>query len=321
MVTIDNTILNVGEFNGDLTRGRLDYERAKQGLERIGAEAGALEGALKEYTGFSNMDLPTKQTVTVVQEGDVIFTVTSEKRTKRPRYKDAVTGMENYLNGISCLVSQGREISGVVQQGRSIFVSVDQLLEAYDLVVAGIMIPEVKHTIRYELGGALAEEEAQDGITLREGRDPSALNEENFVLYARMDAIRENLEAFVGAYEKELAKGQRGPERTRTVSQKAAFTTKKSTSVGTDWAYVVQTLVTVPTQPDQEGELNALADPGVSMAQKQRDMPEYNMRYIDNRAGKQLYVSIQTVYDRIQMLKAEQDVQSKRLKVEAKAVV
>ena len=326
MVTIDGVIRNVGEFEGNLETGQEDYEIAKQGLELIKSEMDILEDRLKLKTGFDKLDLPEEPTSTEVRRGDVNFEVKSHTRTKKPQYKTAVTEMENYLNGISFLLSQGRTITGIVKEGRSTYIAVDKLLEAYELITGGIMIPEVKHTIRYELEGVLSNELETDGvleeITLRDGRNSAALTEENFANYARMDHIKEDLSTYVKAYEKELAKGQRtGGEKTTAVTSKAAYKTKKSTSNGVDWAYVVSTLITVPTKPDDVGEMNTLADMDISKAEKERQMPEYQLMYKDVRGSKKLYVSTQSVYMRIQELKGDQTIQAKRLIVMPREIV
>ncbi len=321
MVTIDNKIYNVGEFKGDLTEGKQDYERAKQGADLVKKEMSALEERLKADTGYSQLEPPEEKTTKDVRRGDVTFNITSIKKIKKPQYKTAVEGMENYLDGIFSLISGGRTITGVVKEGKQTYVSVDRLLEEFDIIVAGVMLPDVKHTIKYDVTGALADEIPLDEIVLKDGRNPSSITEENFANYVRMDRIISNLTDYVKAYEAELSKGQRKKEKLTQVTDEAAYETTKSKATGVDWMYVVTKLITVPTNPKEKGELNILSDDEVSKAEKERQMPTYKLMYREPLGEKKLYVSLQSVYNRIQELKEERTIESKRLKVEPKEVV
>jgi len=193
-------------------------------------------------------------------------------------------------------------------------------LQAYDIIVAGVMKPEVKQTIKYETTGELAEEKPLDEIVLRD-KPSSSLTEDNLATYVRLDRIASNLTAYVKAYEKELAKGQRKPEKTIAVTTRSAYQTTKSTSDGVDWAYVTKSLVSVPTDSKTVGELNIISDASISRAEKEREMPTYKLTYREVRGTKRLYVSIQSVYQRIQDLKFEEKVEAKRVTVAPKEVV
>ena len=114
-VTLDKVVKNVGTFGGNLKESRRDYERAKQGIEIISKESEVLEDALKRASGYSEYHLPKESVSVEFVRGDVAFNVKSEKTTKRPQYKSAVIQMENYLNGISFLISEGRIITGVAK--------------------------------------------------------------------------------------------------------------------------------------------------------------------------------------------------------------
>ncbi len=320
MVTLDDKIVNVGTFDEDLKAGRRDYERAKQGVALIMSEKSALEKALKEYTEYDDLNLPKDTIETSIRRGDVRFIIKSESRIKRPPYKEAVVGMENYLDGVAFLVAQGTEISGVIRRSKLIFIEVSKLFEAFNIIVWGILNPGVEHTIRYEVTGELAEERPLDELTLRAGRNPEALTEENFVNYARMDRINPILVAYVSAYDAKLAEGQRKPEKTTPVTSRAAYVTTKSKAEGPDWTYVVKTLVTVPTDPKTVGELNILNDQNLSRIEKGDRLPYYDLTYKRDDPTL-LYVSIQSVDQRIQSLKTGKVIEAKRLKVEPIEIV
>jgi hypothetical protein len=321
MVTLDKIVYNVDTFTGDLAEGRRDYERAKQGLEVIESNESALEEALKESTGFNELNLPHTQEVTEITKGDVTISIISQKRTRKPQYKTAVVGMENYLNGIAFLLEEGRAITGVLREGRSTFISVDRLLESYDVIVAGIMSPEVKHTIRYDVGGTLLEEKVPDKIDFGAVKSPVAFTPENFSNYVWADKIKANIEKYVKSYEKALTKGQKKTEQITAVTSRSAYKSTKCVSEGVDWCYVVSNIVTVPTRPESLGELNVLSDTTISLAEKQRQFPTYRLMYHEVRGEKQVYVSIQSVYDRIQELKGDKSIIGKRTTIEPKEIV
>lgn len=321
MVTLDQKVENVGVFKGDLQAGRRDYERAKQGSELLGGWMPQFEGAVKAQTGFNELNLPSDQTTTTIESGLVKFLVDSFTKTKRPKYKAAVEGMENYLKGISVLLSQGRTITGILKEGRSTYIRTDSLLNAFDLIVAGVMELEVKHTITYEVSGALADEGVIDELVLGDPTSAGEVTESNSRKYIRADRLRPVLERYVKAYEKALAKGQRKEKKTKAVTSKSAYTTTRGKSEGPDWAYVVKTLIKVPTDEECVGELNALADEDVSKAEKERQFPWYKLKYMEPRGVQRLYVSIQSVYDRIQSLKEGKTVEADRLQVEPKEIV
>ncbi len=320
MVTLDNTLVNVGEFKGDLEAGRRNYERAVQGLELIVEEKSQLEASLKDFTGFDNFNLPLEPTENTLKRGSVEFAIKSDARIKRPAYKEAVTGMENYLDGIAFLLSQGRDISGIFKRKNLIFVDVERLFGAFDIIVGGVLLPEVEHTIRYKAYGDLADEGAVDKLTLRQGRNPASLTEENVIAYVRMDRLAPILAAYVEAYRGELTKGQRKPEKLIPVTTKSAYKSTKLTAVGPNWAYVVKTLVTVPTDDKTVGELNLLNEPSLSRVEKQNMFPHYQLGYRrDNPTI--LYVSIQSIDQRIKDLIKGKKIEAARTFVEPVEIV
>lgn len=234
MVTIDNTVQNVGEFTIDrqaeteehaqaLQAGRRDYERAKQGQEVLAEHMTALEETLKHETGFGKGNLPIEPTVTEFALGDVTFSIHSIQRTKRPAYKEAVIRMEDYLSAIGGLVAEGRAVSGVAREGRNLYISVDTLLERYDTIVHEVMKAEVKHTITYD-ASQLAEEKPHE-VTL--AHNPANLTPHNAVNYVRQDQMHDNLAMYVKAYEKALTKGQRKAKKTIGVTSRSAYESKK----------------------------------------------------------------------------------------------
>ncbi|MBU0979402.1 MAG: hypothetical protein KJ709_01230 [Nanoarchaeota archaeon] len=308
MVTIDNVIVNVGTFSGDLKTERRDYERAKQGAARIKDELALLEDAIKAETEYDNLHLPHEAMLTGFEVGDVTFEVRSDRRMKRPKYKSAVSEMENYLSGISFLQSRGRTITGVAKEGKSVYISVDKLLEDYGVIVAGVMSPEVKHTISYVAAGL---DTPPQEIELTGSHD---LNEANAANYVRMNMLKPVLKQFVKDYEAALAKEEE--DGITQVNTRAGYKTTTTQSDGVDWGYVVKSIIAVPTHPDELGELNYLADQEMSKAEKERQFPTYRLNYREVRGSTQLFISIGSVYQRIQELKQGKTIEAERTKVQ-----
>jgi len=213
--------------------------------------------------------------------------------------------MENYLLGVISLVSEGRAITGVRKHGDDYFIRADTLVETYETISRGIMLPETKHTITYDA------KELDDikSIELDSKRNPTVLNEENAFNYVRMDKIRDNLENFVDDYEHALAEG------TTPVTKTDVYKATRSKSIGPDWCYVVTKLVTVPTRPDEVGELNELADMDFSLEEKQDMFPQYDLISGQPNGQEAHYVSIGSVWDQIQSLKGEEQIVLHRIAV------
>ena len=120
MVTIDKIVENVGKFNGNVSEKHRMYERAKQNIEYLEKDKGMLklEETLKKNTGYDDFNLPSSPQEYTVSLGDVIFNVKSRTVTKRPQYKTAVEGMENYINGIKLLLSENRILRSLFSRSK-----------------------------------------------------------------------------------------------------------------------------------------------------------------------------------------------------------
>lgn len=318
MTTIDNKVQNIkSEFDGDLARSHLDYERAVQGLEKAEERISVLEEGVKQATGFDNTDLPDGIVMTDLDIGDVHFTVRSETRTKRPQYKTAVERMEGYLTGVGLLIAQGNIVSNVIKDGRTVYIDIDTLLEAYSVIVAGIMKPEVKHTIKYETAGKVGSEGTLDEITLGKTDD---LTPATAAEYVRLDRVTDDLAKFKKEYEAKLKKG-----KTTAVTQSKAYAKEAAEANGVDWAYVVMTLITVTTNPGKIGELNALAEMSEKCVEyKRKQFPHFKIIDTDLYTGEgndMTYVSLNSIYNRIQQLKAEKTITSDRTQVNGKEII
>jgi hypothetical protein len=321
-VTLDKVVQNVGTFKGDIKEQRRDYERAKQGVELLDNDLSKekLEDALRRASEYSEFNIPTAPVDTEIVRGDVSFNVRSEATTKRPQYKTAVTGIENYINGTHFLVNNGHTITGVVKEGNKWYVATDTLLEHCEIMLASIMIPDIKQTITYILSGDLSAEPTPKTIDLGSQKSSRALNAENFANYARRDRLRQDLSKFVESYELALSQEEKTGEGIVQVNTRAGYKEEKIKSKGANWAYVAKTLIRIK-EKDDEGELNMLADSETSLASKKRELPFYDLRTRDVRGSEKVYVSLQSVYDRIQDLKEQEVIKSSRSKIKAQEIV
>jgi hypothetical protein len=310
MVTLDNVVERVRQFDGDISRKR-DYERAKQGLEIIKAYQGAFKEALKAETGFDEMNLPEGTKETEIEKGDIVFTIKSNRTTIKPQYMQAVTGMENYIKGVNMLLSEGRAITGMIKHQGTYFTDAERLLETYAGMVAGLMVPGVRHVPKYEAPESAAPE------TLKLDANRIALTQASFEKYVAADQLKSDLEEFVEEYESKLSGGKKGVSRVNT---RSGYKKKKSTSEGTDWAYVVKKLLRVKPE-DAPGELDIVADPSISLAEKRRQLPHLDMAYHQVNGDRKVYVSMTSIYDRIQTLKDSETIISKRTKIEPVEIV
>jgi hypothetical protein len=322
-VTLDKVVKFVGEFDGDLDKGQKNYEQAKQGKDIVKEEKAAFAETLKDKTGFGPFNLPQGAVKTPVSVGDVDFTVKSTYR-RRLKFKDAVQDMENYLKGIHGLVWEGRTITGVVKEGKSVYISAEKLLDTYDQFIFTVMAYEIRHDIKYDAKGALATEGALEEIVLKSNRDPKALTPSNAAAYVRLDRVEGDLKDYAKQYEAKLAETtEKTGKKTVAVTADMAYDAEKETTERVDWGYVVRTLIKVPTQEDEdeEGEINTLADETVSLAEKQRELPWFKTLYHEVRGQKKTYVSIESVYQRIQDLKTQQSIAAETVKVTPKQIV
>lgn len=318
MVTIDKVVENVAPYKGDLKSGRRDYERAKQGLELIEEESLKLEDALKRETGYSEFNLPYEPATMDIQRGPVTFSVKSEMTTKRPQYKTAVTQMENYLNGLNFLTSEGRVITGIAKSDDDGWmIRTDKLLESYEVIVAGIMFPDLRQKIDYTANEELKNQPVPSEIDLKGRPNASALTENNFVNYVMMDRMKENLETYVSDFEKDLKKQKK--EGVIEVSSRSGYEKTKNIKEGTNWGYVVKTLISASEK--DPGELNILANPEIGFEEKQRDLPFYQLYGKDVRGERKIFVTLESVYDRIQDLKEQEIITSKTTKLTPKELV
>jgi hypothetical protein len=325
MVTLDNIVKNVPEFNGDLEGNRIFYETARQGLARITEETTKFDLSLKAKTGYDNFILPPEEgDEATYRQGSASFTIKSERRIKRPAYKEVVVGLETHLQGIGFLAGTGRTIAHVAKKGNDYYIDAERLEEDFAILVHNALKPEVKHTITYEAIGILAKLAAdpQSIVDICVPLDMSRYNREVAETYVLMQLVKPNLEAFATAYEAILAgRHENKEEKIVNVGGGDAYRVAKSTSRGADWALVTRTLYLIPKVKKCVGELNTLADENLTISEKKRKLPDYTLWERDVNGQSRTYVSLSSVYERIQALKGEETLQARRQSISGVKVV
>lgn len=314
MVTIDNVVENVGEFKGNLETERRNYERAKQGSPLLEEEKKKLEDHLKAWTGFDEWNFPIGVVNQDITRGDVTFTVKSHSTTKRPQYKTAVTEMENYLSALNSFAMRNQARPGLIVESKNAYIRVDILLERAEEIVQGIIRTIPEHEIAYGVKGELATEKAPATYQVEKERSYK-IKAEDFADYVRMDRIQGVLDKFKRAFEKKFKK-EKPEEKISPVTTRTGYARSTVNAEGTDWTYVVKTLISTPTMEEQgEGEFERLAEQDVSLPEKQKDMPDYLLIRKTSNGQAGIYVGVLSVYDRIQMLKGEETIKSRREKL------
>ena len=314
MVTLDKIVKKVPEFVS--ISQKTDYETAIQGLQLIKIEQEKFKESIKAETGYDMFNLPDKKTKTKIPIGDIEFEVTSFPKIKKPNYKDATEDIERHLRGYQFLINNGRTITGIAKEKNIAVIDVEKLLEECSIIVGGIMIPTVNYKIEYGIGAKLTVPEV-NSIELK-GRKSYLLSEKNAIEYVQLDKMKENLEGFIEKYESKIVVGGDG---IKAVSDKSAYKTQKSESAGVDWAYVVKTLLQVRSD-EPLGELDVLTRCHERINPQDRDIvSKYDVIRRTVNDERRLYVSIASVYDRIQELKDSETIISKRTKIESLDIV
>jgi hypothetical protein len=316
MVTIDNIVQTVGKFNGDISNHRT-YERAKANVEVIDKDAGMqkLEETLKKEAGYNDFRLPKEPETYSITRGEITFNVRSETTTKRPQYKKAVEQMENYIGGINLLLLGDKVITGVAKEDGKWCIGVDNLLEQYEVIIAGVKSPGVKQTITYEADESIMKTPKEMNMSyFGNGK----LNAENFTEYMQKDLLRGISQEYVKAYEKELKK-QNKTGGIVTVNTRKGYKEESTKSEGADWAYVAKTLVN--EDDDNLGELNMLASPNMTFENKTAKMPQYDLFIREPFGEKKLYVGIESIYNRIQELKDGKTITAEKITYVPKEIV
>jgi hypothetical protein len=323
-VTLDRVLKSIQQYSGDQTRDQIYYEIARQGLPIAEEQMEITKEALKAETGFDEMNLPEGIEYTLISKGDVVVSIKSSQATKKPSYKSAVTEWEHYLIGTQRRVSRGVATVGIAKEKSVYMISAEKLLDEFYTIVEANRFPGVRHTIDFDVKGNLATEQLPDELETK-GRKGFVITDRSLADYVRMERFKAVYENFMQQYESELTPGKPGM---KLVSEEQGYNVEKTKAQGPDWYNVVRSMVSIEDlskgkktkksadrEPDVEGELNILADHSISLAEKRRMFDNYDLMYRESNGERKVYVSLQSVYDRLQTLKDSDTITAKRTRI------
>jgi hypothetical protein len=333
MVTLNNQIKQVTTFRGDLKEQRLEYETAKQGLANLEYACNqfveSIKGACDTANNYNLLNMPKETTNTKMKIGEVDFTILSWSDTRRPSYQGIVSSWVTNLDGLVLAANEGKAITGMPKHDDKYWLETVWARNYLFIPVCKSIQPVIAHEVVYD-APQLVEAAKNPELVIDLGNDLKELNllkPKNALNYVLMREIRSDLECFVKNYEDKLnSKLGKRKEDTVPISETDAYEVRKIKSKGPNWPQVVKRMILVPTDKKCVGELDILADVNLSltdrMEMKLEDGKLKNLYTLWVPEGKaSLYLSIPSIINRIDELKEEDPVKSKRLTVENKDIV
>lgn len=222
-----------------------------------------------------------------------------------PSYKGIVESWENCIKGTNFLAST-REISGMIKREGQNYVTAPSLVESFLIGVSGNINPTLELNVISSGFYNVNSFEIPENLRL---------SREHVNLYWNAVEAKKIAEKLVKDYKKALKEISEEINNTDIdVTKKSSYAPKSSKSEKTNWAGVVKTLVTMPTEKDEEGEreLEILADYYRTFADKQQELGEL---YALKQRNGEVYIGIDSVFERIQYLKTDKsEVVSTRIK-------
>ena len=106
--------------------------------------------ALKANTGFSKENLPQKTEIDVVELGDYIFNVTSEKKAKRPQLKTLYNNLTEHIEFLQEQHGEDIKRKGITTISGIPYVAVNSILNKIQDLRDTVFLEELKQTIKQE---------------------------------------------------------------------------------------------------------------------------------------------------------------------------
>ncbi|MFH0876039.1 MAG: hypothetical protein V1859_08940 [archaeon] len=309
-------------FDGsDLRRYRSRYERAKQNVETLTDIILFLENVFYDKTSYHKFNLPPEEGaikyIPENEEGSVRVKVNSEARIKKPAYKQMCEEMKIYLNEILRLLNQKKTITYVRKENGVPYIRVKKVKEAYDSIIKSKLDYTVEHNIETIVKGELENEGTLSRLLIPQ-IDTGEITQNDLIFYLRAKRLLDDEFKFIKQYDNVLksrhAKGKK--KATIQVSSKHSYGSTRKTSTLPDYPNVVRNIISVPVktktdkkgEPIPVGELNQIDDDNISFEEK---LNMFNTKYELmqkhlKRDGTVLYVSIPSLYRRIESLLGEE---------------
>jgi hypothetical protein len=143
------TVGSVPEFTGANVESAQAYFRAKFTLVPLLKHRviDPFETLLKKQSGYDNNNLPAGKEVASIECGELEFSVTSERRVKRPGLLEVYTGIINHLDFLKEGYDQSIQRKGVRTSEDKPYVVLDDLLDKISALQAGVTTNEVKQSL------------------------------------------------------------------------------------------------------------------------------------------------------------------------------
>jgi len=108
------------------------------------------QDALKSDTGFSKDNLPEKTDINVVELGDYVFNITSERKAKRPQLKTLYNNLTDHIDFLQEQHSGDIKRKGIITINELPYVAVNSVLDKIQNLKDTVFLEELKQTIKHE---------------------------------------------------------------------------------------------------------------------------------------------------------------------------
>ena len=154
--------------------------------------------ALKANTGYSKENLPQKTEIDVVELGDYIFNVTSEKKAKRPQLKTLYNNLTDHIEFLQEQHGEDIRRKGITTISGIPYVAVNNILNKIQDLRDTVFLEELKQTIKHE--GTIN----QDYKLVVPLNQEMLLNESSANLYVNSDSLIKKMADIIKPFEGKL---------------------------------------------------------------------------------------------------------------------
>lgn len=237
---------------------------------------------------------------------DKLADVKGELRYKKTPYKKVAEGMEAYLQGIAFHFNRGRWMTpGLTRREHEPYMHVESLIDEFGILLAGHLSPAVECNIT----PVIQWKEPGETLIIPANADRE-ISANAIRLLMQIGCALPLEKSYLKKFRKEAAKGapKEGVNITE-VSPRRAVEGGSVEKETVDWADVVRSLITAPMENhdrEWDPELPYLADQTKWFGPRAKEvLAHYELSESQPGEKKGNYVSIRTVYERMQQLKEE----------------
>ncbi len=239
-------------------------------------------------------------------EGDKLADVQFELRYQKTSYQSIVEGVETQLQGIMYNAIRGSDIVDVLVDGAEPSVYAQRLLDDCSIVLAGNLGPNIECNVK-----PIKDFEAPTKFVIIPTDSYKEISWNMLSVWVQLITALPPEEKYVKLYKKKAVKG--APKKGKRVTPTEEGEEVVEGSIGKrdtiDYMDIVRTLIPVPMEYHEktwDPELPYLIGKDLSLKQKQKSLPWYELLELPNRRKRQeagTYVGVQSVLDRIEDLR------------------